>query len=311
MRKWPTYGFYNLTTQVNAKNKTTMYPAIDFVQRNFETRGGATDINEALKFSLKVAKKVKQNDISPETEQLIVFLTDGNATYGVTDRDQIKENVKNANKDLKIPIYGIALGEDADFDLIRDISDESGGFVRKIYESGDSVEQLEYFFKEVGGKYKLLTKITKFHISEFFFIVYMFIHFFILAFIGKDIKFDYLVNGQKLAPSCLTENRFDKLLGSNGYSVAGTCLSNIEIKEFESQATWTENGRERKSFKKIVIDKVFEDVDSLDLQSHLENQSEEFMKRLWAYKRIKHMLANNNSCTVEAPEGNVWIMSFG
>ena len=139
----------------------------------------------------------------------------------------------------------------------------------------------------------------------------MFIHFFILAFIGKDIKFDYLVNGQKLAPSCLTENRFDKLLGSNGYSVAGTCLSNIEIKEFESQATWTKNGRERKSFKKIVIDKVFEDVDSSDLQSHLENQSEEFMKRLWAYKRIKHMLANNNSCTVEASEGNVWIMSFG
>ena len=160
MRKWPTYGFYDLAIQVNEKNETKMFPAIDFVQGNFETRGGATDINEALKFSLKVAKKVKQNDISPETEQLIVFLTDGNATYGVTDRDQIKENVKNANKDLKIPIYGIALGEDADFDLIRDISDESGGFVRKIYESGDSVEQLEHFFKEVGGKYKFLTKIS-------------------------------------------------------------------------------------------------------------------------------------------------------
>ena len=171
MRKWPTYGFYEIATQVNEQtNKSTLFPAIDFVQRNFETRDGATDINEALKFSLKVAKKVKQNDISPETEQLIVFLTDGNATYGVTDRDQIKENVKNANKDLKIPIYGIALGEDADFDLIRDISDESGGFVRKIYESGDSVEQLEHFFKEVGGKYK---SSPKFHMSEIFFTVYV------------------------------------------------------------------------------------------------------------------------------------------
>ena len=165
MRKWPTYGFYDVATQVNDKNKTTLFPAINFVQRNFETRGGATDINEALKFSLKVAKKVKQNDISPETEQLIVFLTDGNATYGVTDRDQIKENVKNANKDLKIPIYGIALGEDADFDLIRDISDESGGFVRKIYESGDSVEQLEHFFKEVGGKYNSSQKFHKYFLQ--------------------------------------------------------------------------------------------------------------------------------------------------
>ena len=151
MRKWPTYGFYDTSTQLNSYNKSTTKPAMDFISKNLKTRGGATDINEALKFSLKVAKKVKENDISPETEQLIVFLTDGNATYGVTDRDQIKENVKNANKDLKIPIYGIALGEDADFDLIRDISDESGGFVRKIYESGDSVEQLEHFFKEVGG----------------------------------------------------------------------------------------------------------------------------------------------------------------
>ena len=166
MRKWPTYGFYEIATQVNEQtNKTTLFPAIDFVQRNLETRGGATDINEALKFALKVAKKVKKNDISPETEQLIVFLTDGNATYGVTDRDEIKENVKKANKDLRIPIYGIAFGEEADFDLIKDISDESGGFVRKIYasggigglsnnrnESGGSVEQLEGFFQEVGGK---------------------------------------------------------------------------------------------------------------------------------------------------------------
>ena len=71
---------------------------------------------------------------------------------------------------------------------------------------------------------------------------YVFSHIFILAFIGKDIKFEYLVNGQSL-----TENR----------------------------------------------------LDPLDLQSYHENQSEEFMKRLWAYKRIKYMLANNNSCWVE------------
>ena len=134
---------------------------------------------------------------------------------------------------------------------------------------------------------------------EVFFTVYIISHFFILAFIGKDIKFEYLVNGQKLSPSCLTENRFDKLLGSNGYSVAGTCLNDIEIKEFESQTTWTENGMEKKDFKKIIIDETFEGVDAFDLQSYHENQSEEFMKRLWAYKRIKYMLANNNSCQVE------------
>ena len=60
MRKWPTYGFYEIAKQLNEQtNKTTLKPAIDFVGRNFETRAGATDINEALKFALKVAKKVK------------------------------------------------------------------------------------------------------------------------------------------------------------------------------------------------------------------------------------------------------------
>ena len=97
----------------------------------------------------------------------------------------------------------------------------------------------------------------------------------------------------------MTENGFAKLLGSNGYSVAGTCLNDIQIKEFESQITWTENGMERKDFKKIIIDETFEGVDAFNLQSHHENQSEEFMKRLWAYKRIKYMLANINSCQVE------------
>ena len=97
----------------------------------------------------------------------------------------------------------------------------------------------------------------------------------------------------------MTENRFVKLLGSNGYSIAGTCLNGIEIKEFESKITWTENGMERKNFKKITIDETFEGVDAFDLQSYHENQSEEFMKRLWAYKKIKYMLANNNSCQVE------------
>ena len=43
------------------------------------------------------------------------------------------------------------LGEDADFDLITNISDVSGGFTRRIYESGRSVEQLENFFREIAG----------------------------------------------------------------------------------------------------------------------------------------------------------------
>ena len=113
-----------------------MIHPIQFITTNLKTRGGATNINEALEFSLNVAKKVKvKNEIPPNTQQLIVFLTDGNATYGETNGEQIKENLKKINAEMKVPIYGIAFGKDADFDLIKDISDESGGFARRIYES--------------------------------------------------------------------------------------------------------------------------------------------------------------------------------
>ena len=65
--------------------------------------------------------------------------------------DQIKENVREANKDLQVPIYGLAFGSGADFDLIKDVSDETNGFAQRIYDSGNSFEQLEDFYNQISG----------------------------------------------------------------------------------------------------------------------------------------------------------------
>ena len=114
-----------------------------------------TNINEALISAINLANDVKRNrEIGSETHQMIVFLTDGDPTVGETSGTRVKENVKQYNSASKIPIYGLAFGEDADFNLLKDISIENRGFVQKIYESGNSFEQLEEFYDGISGKHE-------------------------------------------------------------------------------------------------------------------------------------------------------------
>jgi hypothetical protein len=40
-----------------------------------------------------------------------------------------------------VPIYGLAFGRDADYELVRRISESSGGFARRIYEGSDAALQ--------------------------------------------------------------------------------------------------------------------------------------------------------------------------
>ena len=106
--------------------------------------------------ALETAKDVRNlEEIGSKTQQMIVFLTDGEPTVGETSSYVIKENVKQANSDLNIPIYGLAFGDGADFNLVKDISDESNGFAQRIYESGNSFEQLEDFYTKISGTLKV------------------------------------------------------------------------------------------------------------------------------------------------------------
>ena len=147
---WKIQGDPKLSFNI-PQNNGNIFEAVDFVL-NLNSMGG-TNINDALLRALEIAKKVKtQEEIGSKAEQMIIFLSDGEPTSGtVTNQTKIKENVKNANKKLQIPIYGLAFGNGADYDLIKDISDENYAFAQRIYESGNSFEQLENFYKEISG----------------------------------------------------------------------------------------------------------------------------------------------------------------
>ena len=128
----------------------SVFDAYQFVL-DLEASGG-TNIDDALTEALKIAQRVKENgEIDDKTEQMVIFLTDGEPTSGETDRDTILMNVQLMNQQDQVPIYSLAFGSGADYDLIKKVSDQNFGFAQRIYESGNSFEQIEDFYKGIAG----------------------------------------------------------------------------------------------------------------------------------------------------------------
>ena len=138
--------------------------AIRFVN-SLEARGW-TNINQAMLEGLAMLKTSSTSKNRPSNMMsMLIFLTDGQPTKGETNTKTIKLNIKNANNE-KIPIFGIAFGRDADFQLMKDISQEANSLARRIYEGSDAALQLEEFYKEISGPVlrnirKVVTKCQK------------------------------------------------------------------------------------------------------------------------------------------------------
>merc|ERR1712038_569505 len=113
---------------------------------------GGTNINDALLAALAIGKDAKQKGAFPaDVQTMVVFLTDGNPSSGVADKSEIKSNVKSANSGAEFPVFTIAFGEDADFNLVKDIAAENEGAAKRIYEGSDAALQLENFYAEISS----------------------------------------------------------------------------------------------------------------------------------------------------------------
>merc|ERR1711962_170365 len=281
---WKPDGEKSLSYSI-PRNNGDVSKAYDFVLDLKE--GGSTDINAALLKAIEIAKEVKKlEEIDSKTEQLIIFLTDGEPTVGVTSSTSIKKNIREANADLQIPIYGLALGDGADFDLVKGLSDENNGFAERIYESGNSFEQLEDFYNKISDP-KL-----------------------------KDVTFEYLVNGKKVPSNQLTTTTIAQAFGRSEYVVAGTYPEDEEINEiqvkinaqtdlgpFEDLFILTPCLRDHpRSFPDnedheiIDIGRCFPYIPISQFEWK-QTPTEKFMERLWAFKRINYLLDDQVECT--------------
>lgn len=113
-----------------------------------------TNINAAL---LSAAQLVNPSASSPSSSSsggfrrvpLVIFLTDGEATIGVTSGDSILSNAKSALGSASL--FGLAFGDDADFPLLRRLALDNRGMARMVYEDTDAALQLKGFYDEVAS----------------------------------------------------------------------------------------------------------------------------------------------------------------
>ncbi|KAA0707132.1 Inter-alpha-trypsin inhibitor heavy chain H6 [Triplophysa tibetana] len=111
---------------------------------------GWTNINAALLSAAQLLKPTLASS-SPTDHRvpMIIFLTDGEATIGVTEPDLILQNAQNA---LGLAsLFGLAFGDDADFPLLRRLAMENRGMARMVYEDEDAANQLKGFYDEVAS----------------------------------------------------------------------------------------------------------------------------------------------------------------
>ncbi|XP_053551740.1 inter-alpha-trypsin inhibitor heavy chain H6 isoform X2 [Bombina bombina] len=125
--------------------------AKDFV--NKIEADGWTDINAALMAAASIFNQTSnklEKEIAKQKIPLIIFLTDGEATFGVTSTSRI---LANAQKSMggTISLFGLAFGEDADYNLMRRLSLENRGIARRIYEYSDATLQLKGFYDEIAS----------------------------------------------------------------------------------------------------------------------------------------------------------------
>nr|XP_046239625.1 inter-alpha-trypsin inhibitor heavy chain H3-like isoform X3 [Scatophagus argus] len=139
--------------QANSRN---LESAKEFAQ-NIKDRG-ATDINEAV---LEGARMLNAHP-REGSASILILLTDGDPTTGVTNLEAIQSNVRQAIAG-KFPLYCLGFGFDVNFEFLEKMSLQNNGVARRIYEDSDADLQLKGFYEEVATP--LLTDVTMIYIG--------------------------------------------------------------------------------------------------------------------------------------------------
>ncbi|XP_016516606.1 inter-alpha-trypsin inhibitor heavy chain H6 isoform X2 [Poecilia formosa] len=240
--------------------------AKEFVKRiNAE---GWTNINAALLSAAQLVNPSSSGSSSRPASQrvpLVIFLTDGEATTGVTSGDTILNNAKKALG--SVTLFGIAFGDDADFLLLRRLALENRGVARMVYEEADAALQLKGFYDEVANP--LLSDVQ---------LSYM-----------DDQAFD------------ITHTLFPNYFQGSELVVAGRVKPGV--KDLKVSVSATDSKHNISLEDNVLISSAKENGSRgfLNCSGELEGVSN-FVRRLWAYFTIKELLLGKLNATDPATQ---------
>ncbi|XP_058873581.1 inter-alpha-trypsin inhibitor heavy chain H3-like isoform X6 [Acipenser ruthenus] len=149
------FGLITFDSEVSTWKSTLVQATPEMVQQAKTFVGritdrGATDINAAVLKGVEMLKISKEERKLPERSvSIIILLTDGDPTSGVTNLEQIQFNIKKGIEGL-YTLYCLGFGFDVNYNFLEKLALENGGVARRIYESSDSVLQLQGFYEEVA-----------------------------------------------------------------------------------------------------------------------------------------------------------------
>ncbi|XP_063445092.1 inter-alpha-trypsin inhibitor heavy chain H4-like [Mytilus trossulus] len=164
-----------------------------FVHDKVHARG-STDINTGLLRGISLLDITQS--LGGTRGNIIVFLTDGRPTSGITKTKSIRQGVTAANKH-KFSIFSLGFGFDVDMPFLKALSWENGGFARRVYEESDASSQLESFYKELENPTLI------------------------------DVKIDYPNNAVEL--SSLTSTRFPQYFKGSELIIAGKINDHFQL----------------------------------------------------------------------------------
>ena len=214
--------------------------------------GGSTNINSALLLALEHLTNTanQQNSLIAGNFPMVLFLTDGDPTAGVTNTKTIRNNVYNANK-IKASIFALGFGFRMNFDFLTALSIENGGNSRRIYPDKDATSQLEGFFDEISTPLLL------------------------------RVRFEY--------PRDIVDDARVTALEFSQYYEGSELVVSGKIKEGVSSRLMAVNVRGISSNDADVTYTVSRTLQNMTIPSN-KVLIEDFTERLWAYMKIKQLL---------------------
>uniref|UniRef100_A0A8D0A1A4 Inter-alpha-trypsin inhibitor heavy chain family member 6 n=1 Tax=Sander lucioperca TaxID=283035 RepID=A0A8D0A1A4_SANLU len=240
--------------------------AKDFVKRIIAE--GWTNINAALLSAAQLVNppsSASSSHLSSRRVPLVIFLTDGEATIGVTAGDTILNNAKKALGSSSL--FGLAFGDDADFLLLKRLALDNRGVARMVYEDADADLQLKGFYDEVASP------------------------------LLSDIQLSYL-DDQAFD---ITRSLFPNYFQGSELVVAGRVKPGV--KDFKVSMSATDSKQHVKLENDVLISyaKGNGSEDLAGCSGDLEGISS-FVHRLWAYYTIKELLLAKLNATDPATQ---------
>ncbi|XP_033120412.1 inter-alpha-trypsin inhibitor heavy chain H3-like [Anneissia japonica] len=112
--------------------------------------GGGTDLHESLIDGVRLLDRLTENATdSMHGISMLIMLTDGQPTSGVTDLEAIERDVEREIDD-KYSLFNLGFGENVDYEFLEKLAMRNSGLARKIYDDSNANLQLVGFFEEVA-----------------------------------------------------------------------------------------------------------------------------------------------------------------